>query len=38
VVLDSISKFGESPKKPGEGIGHKGIGFKAVLELTHGLS
>jgi hypothetical protein len=35
VVLHSISKFGESPKKPGEGIGHKGIGFKAVLELTH---
>ena len=36
IVLDSISKFGESPKKPGEGIGHKGIGFKAVLELTYG--
>lgn len=35
IVLDAISKFGESPKKPGEGIGHKGIGFKAVLELTH---
>jgi hypothetical protein len=35
VVLHSISKFGESPKKYGEGIGHKGIGFKAVLELTH---
>ena len=34
IVLDSIAKFGESPKKPGEGIGHKGIGFKAVLELT----
>ena len=35
VVLHSISKFGESSKKYGEGIGHKGIGFKAVLELTH---
>lgn len=35
VVLHSISKFGESSKRPGEGIGHKGIGFKAVLELTH---
>ena len=35
VVLHSISKFGESPKAHGEGIGHKGIGFKAVLELTH---
>lgn len=35
VVLHSISKFGESPKAYGEGIGHKGIGFKAVLELTH---
>lgn len=36
IVLHSISKFGESSKRPGEGIGHKGIGFKAVLELTHG--
>ena len=34
VVLHSISKFGELPKKPGEGIGHKGIGFKAVLEAA----
>lgn len=34
VVLHSISKFGESPKKYGTAIGHKGIGFKAVLELT----
>jgi Domain of unknown function (DUF3883) len=34
VVLQSISKFGESPKAYGTAIGHKGIGFKAVLELT----
>jgi hypothetical protein len=34
VVLQSISKFGESPKPFGTAIGHKGIGFKAVLELT----
>jgi hypothetical protein len=34
VVLQSISKFGESPKPYGSAIGHKGIGFKAVLELT----
>ena len=35
VILDSIAKFGESTKRLGEGIGHKGIGFKSVLELTH---
>ena len=34
VVLYSLGKFGESTKRPGEGIGHKGIGFKAVLEIT----
>lgn len=34
VILDSIGKFGESTKSYGEGIGHKGIGFKSVLEIT----
>ena len=34
VLLDSISKFGESTKEFGAAIGHKGIGFKAVLEIS----
>ena len=34
VVLDSISKIGESTKPYGESIGYKGIGFKAVLEVS----
>jgi hypothetical protein len=34
IVLDSISKVGESTRQYGEGIGYKGIGFKAVLELS----
>ncbi|MBA3851709.1 MAG: hypothetical protein H0X59_05015, partial [Chloroflexi bacterium] len=33
-LLDSISKFGESTKEFGAAIGHKGIGFKAVLEIS----
>jgi hypothetical protein len=33
-VLYSIAKFGASTKPAGTAIGHKGIGFKAVLELT----
>lgn len=34
VLLYSLGKFGESTKPRGEGIGHKGIGFKSVLEVT----
>lgn len=34
VLLYSLGKFGESTKPHGEGIGHKGIGFKSVLEVT----
>ena len=33
-VLKHITQFGESSKASGEGIGHKGIGFKSVLEIT----
>lgn len=33
-LLYSISKFGESTKSQGEGIGYKGIGFKSVLEVS----
>lgn len=33
-VLDSLGHIGRSTKSPGEAIGHKGIGFKSVLELT----
>ena len=34
VLLYSLGKFGESTKPHGEGIGHKGIGFKSVLEVS----
>lgn len=34
VLLHSISKFGQGTKSHGEAIGHKGIGFKAVLEVS----
>lgn len=34
-LIRHITQFGESSKRAGEGIGHKGIGFKSVLELTH---
>ena len=34
IVLESISQVGESTKQYGEGIGYKGIGFKAVLEVS----
>lgn len=30
----SISELAQSTKPPGEGIGHKGLGFKSVLEVT----
>lgn len=33
-LLKHITQFGESSKISGEGIGHKGIGFKSVLEIT----
>jgi len=33
-LLKHITQFGESSKSSGEGIGHKGIGFKSVLEIT----
>lgn len=34
VVLDSIGQIGRSTKPAGEAIGHKGIGFKSVLEVS----
>lgn len=34
VVLDSLGQIGSSTKDAGEAIGHKGIGFKSVLELS----
>jgi hypothetical protein len=33
-LIKHIAQFGESSKKAGAGIGHKGIGFKSVLEVT----
>jgi len=33
-VVKSLGHIGRSTKSPGEAIGHKGIGFKSVLELT----
>jgi len=33
-VVESLGHIGRSTKAPGEAIGHKGIGFKSVLELT----
>lgn len=34
VVILSLSKVGQSTKSEGTSIGHKGIGFKSVLEVT----
>ena len=34
ILLFSLGKFGQSTKDYGESIGHKGIGFKAVLEIS----
>ncbi len=34
VLLYSLGKFGQSTKDYGKSIGHKGIGFKAVLEVS----
>ena len=34
VVLDSLGQIGSSTKPAGEAIGHKGIGFKSVLEVS----
>lgn len=33
-VLRSLGQIGNSSKKAGEAIGHKGIGFKSVLEVS----
>ena len=33
-LVKHIAQFGESSKRAGAGIGHKGIGFKSVLEVT----
>lgn len=33
-VIESLGHIGRSTKSTGEAIGHKGIGFKSVLELT----
>ena len=35
VVIESLGHIGASNKPEGEAIGHKGIGFKSVLEVTH---
>ena len=32
--VTSICSIGLSTKRPDEGIGHKGVGFKSVLQLT----
>lgn len=34
VVVESLGHIGASTKSEGESIGHKGIGFKSVLEMT----
>ncbi|MBA2719004.1 MAG: hypothetical protein H0U52_07160 [Chloroflexi bacterium] len=34
VLLHSIGRFGQGTKIEGESIGHKGIGFKSVLEVS----
>ena len=34
VILNSIGAVGEGTKEFGKNIGHKGIGFKSVLEVT----
>src|SRR4051794_5651298 len=33
-VVESLGHIGASTKAEGEAIGHKGIGFKSVLEIT----
>src|SRR5690606_26764566 len=33
-VLRSLGQIGKSTKRSGEAIGHKGIGFKSVLQVT----
>ncbi len=33
-LFKHLCQFGESSKRAGTGIGHKGIGFKSVLEVT----
>src|SRR6266542_195542 len=33
-IIRSLGHIGASPKPHGEAIGHKGIGFKSVLEMT----
>lgn len=33
-VIESLGHIGASTKSEGESIGHKGIGFKSVLEMT----
>ncbi|MFE4517906.1 sacsin N-terminal ATP-binding-like domain-containing protein [Kitasatospora sp. NPDC056783] len=32
--FDALSRVAASPKRPDEGIGHKGVGFKSVRQLT----
>lgn len=34
VVIDSLGHIGRSTKAEGKAIGHKGIGFKSVLEIS----
>jgi hypothetical protein len=34
MVIESLGHIGASTKSEGEAIGHKGIGFKSVLEIT----
>ena len=34
VIIESLGHIGASTKSEGEAIGHKGIGFKSVLEIT----
>ena len=33
-LIKHIAQFGESSKRVGSGIGHKGIGLKSILEVT----
>ena len=33
-VIESLGQIGRSTKAQGEAIGHKGIGFKSVLEMS----
>ena len=34
VVIETLGHIGASTKTEGEAIGHKGIGFKSVLEVS----